>query len=257
MAELALVTGGTRGIGHEVCRQLLDRGWDVWFTARAPEAAAAAVEGLGGRGRALLADVADPAGRAALADEVARSGRTLRALVHNAGVALDGFDASVVRRTMAVNLVAPMRLTELLLPHLGPGSRVVVVSSGSGALDGLPAGARARLSGSDLDPDGLEALVERFAVDVEQGRHAAEGWPSSAYKVSKAAVNAWVRWAAPRLAARGTSVSAVCPGWVRTDMGGTSAPRSVEQGAAGIAWAATRTDAGTGDFSRDERPIPW
>ena len=83
------------------------------------------------------------------------------------------------------------------------------------------------------------------------------GWPSSGYRVSKIALNALVRVWAPPLAARRIIINAVCPGWVRTDMGGRGASRSVEKGAASVVWAATREGEPTGGFFRDGRRIEW
>jgi NAD(P)-dependent dehydrogenase (short-subunit alcohol dehydrogenase family) len=115
-----------------------------------------------------------------------------------------------------------------------------------------------------LDPaltrDGLVALLRAFPGDVEGGRHRQIGWPSSAYSTSKVGLNTLVRLLAPELAARHIRVNAVCPGWVRTDMGGRSAPRGVEQGAASIVWGATLEGASgqpTGGFFRDGRAIAW
>ena len=92
---------------------------------------------------------------------------------------------------------------------------------------------------------------------VRRGRHAQEGWPTSAYGVSKAALNVLVRITAPRLAARAIKINAVCPGWVRTDMGGPGAPRSLRKGAASILWAALLEEGPSGGFFRDGKPIPW
>ena len=105
--------------------------------------------------------------------------------------------------------------------------------------------------------DGLVALAQEFVADVAARRHRERGWPSSAYSVSKIALNALVRVWAPELAARRIIINAVCPGWVRTDMGGRSASRTVEKGAASIVWAATREGQPTGGFFRDGRPIDW
>jgi NAD(P)-dependent dehydrogenase (short-subunit alcohol dehydrogenase family) len=92
---------------------------------------------------------------------------------------------------------------------------------------------------------------------VERGRHSRSGWPSSAYRVSKVSLNALVRILARELGPRRIRVNAVCPGWVRTDMGGAGATRSVEKGAASIVWAAALEDGPTGGFFRDGQPIPW
>lgn len=100
--------------------------------------------------------------------------------------------------------------------------------------------------------------MERFIAEVESGRYRQSGWPGSAYRVSKAGLNALTRLPAAELAPRRIRVNAVCPGWVRTDMGGSSAPRSLAEGAASIVWAALIDDGGpSGGFFRDGRRISW
>jgi len=97
----------------------------------------------------------------------------------------------------------------------------------------------------------------RVARDVESGTHRQHGWPSSAYAVSKVGLNALTQVLARDLAARRIHVNAVCPGWVRTDMGGPGAARSVEDGAASIVWAAAEEGGPMGGFFRDGKAIPW
>jgi NAD(P)-dependent dehydrogenase (short-subunit alcohol dehydrogenase family) len=97
-------------------------------------------------------------------------------------------------------------------------------------------------------------------VDVSSGMgQLAEmngGYPG--YRLSKAALNALTRILADELKGTGVKVNSVCPGWVRTDMGGADAPRTPEQGAETIVWLATLPDDGpTGGFFRDRQPIPW
>ncbi len=100
--------------------------------------------------------------------------------------------------------------------------------------------------------------MEAFVAAVAAGTWREAGWPGSAYAVSKAGLNAFVRILAPELEGRGILVNAVGPGWVRTDMGGPGAPRSIEEGARGIVWAATLPpDGPTGGFYRDGEPVPW
>jgi NAD(P)-dependent dehydrogenase (short-subunit alcohol dehydrogenase family) len=137
-----------------------------------------------------------------------------------------------------------------------------MVSSGMGEVSCLGASLRERFLRPDLTRPELEALLEEFVAAVERGDYRAQGWPRSAYSVSKVALNALTRvlargWNAPGRAAA-PRINAVCPGWVRTDMGGRFASRGVDKGAQGIVWAATLPpDGPTGGFFRDGQAIPW
>jgi carbonyl reductase 1 len=149
-------------------------------------------------------------------------------------------------------------VTDVLGPAIRDEGAIVMVSSGMGEVSALSPELRKRFLADDLTRTTLVGLVQEFVRDVALGRHTERGWPSSAYRVSKAGLNALTRVLAKELAPRRIKVNAVCPGWVRTDMGGSSAPRSVEQGAASIVWAGTLgPDGPTGGFFRDGRPIPW
>jgi NAD(P)-dependent dehydrogenase (short-subunit alcohol dehydrogenase family) len=201
-------------------------------TARDEAAAASAADELGGTGGEALAhqlDVTDAASVAALASALERDPGRLDALVNNAGVT-DSFhpgaaeiDLDDVREVLETNLWGAWRLTQYVLPLLqesGHG-RIVNVSSGMGQL-----------------------------VDMHGG--------SPGYRTSKLALNGLTRMLADELAEDGILVNSLCPGWVRTDMGGRSAPRSVEQGADTAVWLATLPDGGpSGGFFRNREPIPW
>ncbi len=248
---IALVTGASRGLGLETARQLAARGYRVLPAIRAGRAAGQ---------EAWTLDVTDAASIAVLAQRLASEGVRLDVLVNNAGISLKGFDAEVVRRTLAVNFFGAIAVTDAVLPSVSDGGVIVMVSSGMGELSAFSAPLRARFLDAGLTRAALIELVRSFERAVEQGRHVAEGWPSSAYRVSKASLNAWVRLLARELAPRKIRVNAVCPGWVRTDMGGDAASRSVEAGAASIVWAATHDDGGgkpTGGFFRDGHAISW
>ena len=247
----ALVTGASRGLGLETARQLGARGYRVLQAVRHARA---------GDGDTWSLDVTAPASVAALAERLVREGVHLDVLVNNAGISLKGFDAEVVRRTLAVNFFGAIAVTDALLPSVRDGGAIVMVSSGMGELSAFSPALRARFLDAGLTRAVLIDLVRSFEDAVQRGRHVAEGWPSSAYRVSKASLNAWVRLLARELAPRQIRVNAVCPGWVRTDMGGDAAPRSVEAGAASIVWAATHDDGGgkpTGGFFRDGHAISW
>ena len=264
--ECGVVTGGNRGIGLETCRQLARRGLRVILTGRdlgQAQAAAARLEANGSsagpaRVEGWALDVGDAASTAAFAARLRGEGALVHALVNNAGVSLHGFDVDRVTGTLNVNYFGAVRVTEALVPLMPRGARIVMVSSGMGELSGFAPSLRARFLDPALDRPALDALVASFVDAVRRQQHEAQGWPSSAYRVSKAALNTYVRLLAPPLAARGIVVNAVCPGWVRTDMGGSGAPRPVEEGAAGVVWAAMLPpDGPTGGFFRDGRAIAW
>ncbi|ONI89194.1 short-chain dehydrogenase [Saccharothrix sp. ALI-22-I] len=223
-APVAVVTGGNRGIGREVCRQLAARGHVVVLTARDAAKAKSAAERLGVDHHQL--DVTDDASVAVLAEYLSERYGRLDVLVNNAAIHYDSWqrassaDLRVVREAMDTNFYGPWRMVSALLPLLRAGrhSRVVNVSSEAGSL-------------------------------------ASMGGGTPAYGTSKAALNALTLMLAAELP--GILVNAVCPGWVATDMGGAGG-RPVKQGAAGVVWAATLPDDGpTGGFFRDGKRIPW
>jgi NAD(P)-dependent dehydrogenase (short-subunit alcohol dehydrogenase family) len=230
--RVALVTGANRGIGLEVCRQLATRGFTVLLTARNAEKAQSAASGLAsiGQVKPLVLDVADRQSIASAAHEVAGRYGYLDVLVNNAGINYDTWETAenadidgTVMQTITANLLGPWRVCQAFLPLLrkSRAARIVNVSSESGSLAEMGAG-------------------------------------PPAYQVTKAALNALTRTLAGELRHAHILVNAVCPGWVATDMGGAGAPRSVNEGAAGIVWAATLPDNGpTGGFFRDGKPLPW
>ncbi len=146
----ALVTGGNRGLGVELCRQLHHLGYRVILTARDATDGAAAANAIGVDFHAL--DVTDPAAIATLAAWLKAEERTVDILVNNAAVALDGFNAEVARQTIDANVYGPLRLTEALLPVIPDGGTVVMVSSGVGELSGLAGPIRRELTSQTLTP---------------------------------------------------------------------------------------------------------
>jgi len=223
--RVAVVTGGNRGIGLEVSRQLAAKGLKVVLTARDGEKARQAAAGLQGDVVPFTLDVTDPQAPARLLESFDQ----VDVLVNNAGVFLDrdygglNLPISVLRETLDVNLIGPWQLSQAVVPGMrrrGYG-RIVNVSSGLGAMS--------EMSG---------------------------GYPS--YRVSKSSLNALTRIFADELRGTNVLVNAVCPGWVQTDMGGPRAPVPVTQGADTIVWLATLPDGGpTGAFFRDRRQISW
>ena len=227
MSTISLVTGGNRGIGREVCRQLAERGHTVLLTARSAAAAAAAAADVSGA-EPLQLDVTDPASIAAAARQVAERYGRLDVLVNNAAITYDTWqraidaDLAVVREAAETNLYGPWLMVQQFLPLLRASEhpRIVNVSSEAASLAGMGGG-------------------------------------TPAYTASKVALNALTRMLAAELRRDHVLVNAVCPGWVATDMGGPGG-RPVEAGAASVVWAATLPDSGpTGGFFRDGRPLSW
>ena len=221
----ALVTGGNRGIGLEVCRRLGALGYRVLLAGRSRDAVESAVGSLQQEGAEIVArllDVSDADAIDGLDDEV-------DVLVNNAAILLsedgDVLSAPVddFRLSMETNVYGPLLLAQKLMPGMirRRYGRVVNVSSGAGQLSSMT---------SYAPP----------------------------YSMSKTALHALTRLLAHAGQRRNVLVNAVDPGWVRTDMGGPSAPRSVEQGADTIVWCATLPDGGpTGGYFHDRRPVEW
>ena len=226
--RVAVITGAAKGLGRETARQLSERGLRVILTGRNEADLAEAATGLETAEWHQL-DVADAGSVVRFYDWLeGRHGR-LDVLVNCAGRVYDGHvatlltaDPDVVLEAINNNAISALRMMQGALPMMERGGygRIVNVSSGMGAL-------------------------------ADMGSRAV------AYRTSKTALNALTRIAALEAPAV-VKVNAVCPGWVRTDMGGPNASRDVASGASGIVWAATLPDAGpTGGFFRDGSEIAW
>jgi NAD(P)-dependent dehydrogenase (short-subunit alcohol dehydrogenase family) len=230
--RVALVTGASRGIGLEICRQLGAAGYAVVLTARDPEKGSRALgllqqAGLEAHFQAL--DVTDPAGaRQAAAAVACRLGR-LDALVNNAAIAIDAratlatVEPDLMRQTLETNLLGALHCCQAFLPLMlqqGYG-RIVNVSSGRGSFSRL-----------------------------------GSGGPS--YRISKTALNALTVILADELKDTNVLVNAMTTGWVRTRLGGLKAPRSIAEGAEAAVWLAMLPDGGPrGKFFKDREEFPW
>jgi NAD(P)-dependent dehydrogenase (short-subunit alcohol dehydrogenase family) len=216
-----LVTGASRGIGRELCRQLLERGCTVIAGVRDPAQAPAGTE-------PLALDVTDGDSVAAAAEAVRQAHGFIDGLVNNAAILLKDEDLDLLDlpedlllETLDTNALGPLRMAQAFAPLLRKGGRIVNVSSGGGQLS----------TPSDWSP---------------------------AYCLSKTLLNGITAQLSVALGPRGIGVNAVCPGWVRTDMGSPEAPRSVAEGAQGITWLCLDAPPTlTGKFLRDGKEIPW
>ena len=229
--KTALITGANRGIGYEVARQLGAKGFHVFVGSRDPQKGRDATETLkkdGGIATFIALDVSDSQSITDAVHTVSETVDHLDVLVNNAGILLEE-DATVaqlsvetVMKNFQTNTLGPLRVTQAFLPLLlrGNAPRVVNVSSGGGQLS-----------------EGMDT------------------W-APAYCLSKTALNAVTGLFAA--AVPDISINSVCPGWVRTEMGGANATRSVEEGADTIVWLATDAPEDlTGQFLRDRKQIPW
>jgi NAD(P)-dependent dehydrogenase (short-subunit alcohol dehydrogenase family) len=235
--KVALVTGANRGLGLGTATELAKRGFVVFMSGRNPEkiqAAAAQVRAEGGDARAFALDVTRAEAAVELAQKIRAEFGHLDVLINNAGVYLEAsrraeassvFEASpdTVLQTFQINTLGPLQMIQVFAPLLRESSagRVVNVSSGMGQLS--------EMEGS-----------------------------STGYRLSKAALNAVTRITAAEFAGTSVKVNSVCPGWVKTDMGGSSATRELAEGVSSITWAALiDKDGPTGGFFRDGKRLDW
>lgn len=257
---VAVVTGANRGLGLETATTLARRGYRVWLTGRDAASVQEAASSLARQKldvHAATLDVTSPGSIGAFADRIAAD-PVIDALVNNAGMTMQGFNADVAQLTVDANYRGAVRLTDALLPRLAPSANIVMVSSGMGELANLSPELQKRLLSPTLTRGQVDQLAQEFVNAVARGTQAAAGFPNNAYSVSKALLNGFTRVLARELAGSARRVNAVCPGWVKTRMGGSGALRSLEQGASGIVWAATLgADGPTGGFFRDGKAIGW
>lgn len=219
MSRIVLVTGASRGLGRELCRQLEAEGDTVIAAARDPRQVT--------HGTPLALDLLDPGSLAAAAGTVRQHHRRVDVLIACAAILLDrsgplmAMDPDLLRRTLDTNVTAQFALVRAFWDLLPEGGRVLLVSSQAGQLEGM-------------DP-----------------------W-APLYSLSKTALNALMVQLSLAGAERGIAVNSACPGWVRTDMGGPDATLSVEEGARNLRASALELPQGTtGGFWHGTTRLPW
>jgi NAD(P)-dependent dehydrogenase (short-subunit alcohol dehydrogenase family) len=231
--RIAVVTGGNKGIGFEICRQLAGEGVRVLLTSRDAARGDSAAGNLRAQKLDVLfhpLDVDSDDSVSAFREYLKKEHGRVDVLINNAGILADKHSTSILkapldvfRATLETNFFGALRMCQALVPIMRRGhyGRIVNLSSGLGQL-------------SDMG----------------------DGTP--AYRVSKTALNALTRMVATATDGEDILVNSVCPGWVRTDMGGPEAARSVDKGAETAVWLAMLPHGGpTGGFFRDREPIPW
>lgn len=231
--KIAVVTGANRGIGFEICRQLAAKGISVVLTSRDEAKGRMAVAQLGSQGLEIefyQLDVTDVSGIQRLEGFLERKYGAADILVNNAGIMADakgtgmlGVQLQIIRTTMETNVYGPLTLCQVLIPLMRNKNygRIVNISSGLGQLSEMGGG-------------------------------------TPAYRISKTALNVLTRTLAAELKGTNILVNSICPGWVKTDMGGPNAVKTLAEGADTAVWLATLPDGGaSGGFYRDRKAISW
>lgn len=230
--RVALVTGANRGIGHAITRQLAERGIHVIAAARDLEQANATAIELVSRGltaSAACLDVTEPETINDTVEHVLDNHGRIDILINNSGIS-DGsqrptdIDITLTSQVWQVNVLGAWQCAVAVIPPMRAAGygRIVNLSSTLGSLHHMT---------RPTEP---------------------------AYRVSKAALNAVTRVLAAELTGSGILVNSASPGWVRTDLGGPNAPRTVDQGADTPVWLATLPDDGpTGRFFYEREPLEW
>lgn len=226
-----LVTGANKGIGFEIARQLLELGFHVIISGRDENKLSEAWKQLNS-GNAevekIVMDVASFESVKEAARILSERNLSLDVIINNAGILLKEdrslleHDDEILKNTINTNCYGPIRVIHAFQSMLKSPGRIINLSSEGGSMS---------------EPVG--------------------GW-SPAYCVSKTMLNAITRQLAYELSARNIAVNAVCPGWVKTDMGGKHATRSVEKGAETVVWLASEARQElTGKFFKDKQEINW
>ncbi|MEW8190176.1 MAG: SDR family oxidoreductase [Candidatus Thiodiazotropha endolucinida] len=233
--SVAIVTGANRGLGLETSRQLARLGYHVLMTSRNEVDGQAAQQMLLNEDLDVSyhpLDVRSEASVLAVVQHFRQHHKRLQILVNNAGIFPDPspedsassiFNAEIenVLNGFDTNTLGPLRLCQALIPLMDGEGCVVNVSSGMGQLSEM-------------------------------------GGCCPSYRLSKTALNALTRIFSEELKQTQIKINSICPGWVRTDMGGKEATLSVPEGVEGIIWAATLADDGpSGGFFRFGKPIEW
>lgn len=231
MNKTALITGSNKGIGFETARQLVENGFHVFISGRNKLHLQNAQSQLANENKKvdiLVMDVSSDESVINAAKYFSELNILIDVLINNAAILIKddtsiiSSDSEIYSATINTNCNGPLRVTKAFLPYFRSPGRIINISSGGGSMS---------------EPVG--------------------GW-SPAYCVSKSMLNAITRHLAYELAEMKISVNAVCPGWVKTDMGGHGAPRTVQKGAETPVWLATDVaNQDSGKFFRDKKVIPW
>jgi NAD(P)-dependent dehydrogenase (short-subunit alcohol dehydrogenase family) len=224
--KTAIVTGANRGIGKEIVDQLIKEGFKVISTGRSLSKLKLAAENAGPNVIPFELDVSSDKSCRLFEMFLKENFTKIDVLVNNAGImgesAISAFDLQQVEKVMDTNFYGSIRLSKIVFPFLNQSNdgRIINISSGMGEIQSL------------------------------NGSHAA-------YRLSKLALNGFTIMLANDFGNTKVKVNAICPGWCKTDMGGTEAPRTPSKGAETVVWLATEKHIPNGKFFRDKEEISW
>jgi NAD(P)-dependent dehydrogenase (short-subunit alcohol dehydrogenase family) len=269
MTKVVLVTGGNRGIGHEICRQLLRSGCTVIMGSRDLEKGEAVAAELDGHVIVRQLDVTDEAGIQKLKAYITAEFGKLDVLINNAGIGekpQGGSDGLVsnLKNTIRTKFSGTYSIIKGIAPVL---RKTGIMAKEAGAKDTSLMHVKQIM---ETNFYGAWRMIQVLVPLLEMSGHGRIINISSGmgelksltgyypgYSLSKASLNALTIMLSNELKESGIRVNAVCPGWVRTDMGGPSAPRNVSEGADTTVWLATKDDIPTGKFFKDRMEIEW
>ena len=227
MSKIAVVTGANRGIGKEIARQLHEKEFIVIAGSRNVDKGLKAISDLNIDAEVSQLDINDEQSIVEFAGHMKKDYGRVDVLVNNAAIMGDknmlDFDLVQMRQVLETNFWGAVTLTKYLFPLLkkSDDARLINVSSGMGDIGGMQSGGYA------------------------------------AYRMSKWMLNGFTMLLAGELGKNKIKVYSMCPGWVRTDMGGAGASRSVEQGADTAVWLATAENIPSGKFYRDRGEVKY
>jgi NAD(P)-dependent dehydrogenase (short-subunit alcohol dehydrogenase family) len=265
--KTALITGGNRGIGLELCKQLDKQGWQVILCSRNFYKGEKAAMGLSENVIVKQLDISSPKSIHSIYQQVKEQCTSLDLLINNAALGESAYDNLVKLKT--ANFIKKhfkpiylfLKKAKPELKHLNLFSEDVNVCNVS--LDNVKFIMETNLFGSWRMIQTFIPLLEKSTdgqiINISSGMgtfNELRGlYPG--YSISKASLNALTVMFSQVLKNNNIRVNAVCPGWVKTDMGGHNAPRSLEEGADTIVWLAMHEKEATGKLFKDRKVINW
>ncbi len=224
-----VITGGNRGIGYGLLKILSDK-HNVIITVRENKKGQSTIAELGHSKNEInyvVMDVDNSDSVMRAADDIKKIFNNVDLLINNAGILIKEYQLPAIEtsedsilKTFNTNTLGVLRVCKSIVPLMVNGSRIINISSGMGQLDEMNSG-------------------------------------STAYRISKTALNALTKILSNELLSMGIKVNTICPGWVKTDMGGENATLTIEESTTQIVAFALRDNFPNGQFLRHGEIIPW